>query len=144
MLHGNHSITINVRDMSGQMYFLRVDVVLQESTYFIVFTDAHTMPPPIRVDNFSEVPLIINQTTIPDSLQWTVRSHSSVPYALDEPTLLAGLTVTAPGGVTAAYDLNVLGECRGLTYENFIYIAFTGKLLPFNLFLIFSKFTSYD
>ena len=61
MLHGNHSLTINVRDTSGQMYFLRVDVVLQESTYFIVFTDADTMPPPIRVDNFSEVPLIINQ-----------------------------------------------------------------------------------
>ncbi|XP_016844832.1 vacuolar protein sorting-associated protein 13D isoform X2 [Nasonia vitripennis] len=126
MLHGNHSLTINVRDTAGQMYFLRVDVVLQESTYFIVFTDADTMPPPIRVDNFSEVPLTINQTTVPDSLQWTVRPHCSVPYALDEPTLPAGLVVTAPGGVTASYDLNILGECRGLTYENFIYIAFTG------------------
>lgn len=61
MLHGNHSLTINIRDVSGQMYFLRVDVVLQESTYFIVFSDADTMPPPIRVDNFSEVPLTINQ-----------------------------------------------------------------------------------
>lgn len=60
-LQGNHSLTINVRDVSGQMYFLRVDVVLQESTYFIVFSDADTMPPPIRVDNFSEVPLTINQ-----------------------------------------------------------------------------------
>ncbi|XP_058797313.1 intermembrane lipid transfer protein Vps13D isoform X2 [Phymastichus coffea] len=126
MLQGNHSLTINVRDGAGQMYFLRVDVVLQESTYFIVFTDAHTMPPPIRVDNFSEVPLTINQTTVSESLQWAVRSHSSVPYALDEPSLPAALTVTAPGGVTATYDLNVLGECRGLTYENFIYIAFTG------------------
>jgi vacuolar protein sorting-associated protein 13D len=60
-LHGNHSLTINVRDASGKMYFLRIDVVLQESTYFIVFTDAVTMPPPIRVDNFSEVNLMINQ-----------------------------------------------------------------------------------
>ncbi|XP_014236722.1 vacuolar protein sorting-associated protein 13D isoform X1 [Trichogramma pretiosum] len=126
LLQGNHSLTINIRDSTGQMFFLRVDVVLQESTFFIVFTDAHTMPPPIRVDNFSEVPLTLNQTTIQDSLQWTVRPHCSVPYALDEPTLPTSLTVTAPGGVTAAYDLNVLGECRGLTYENFIYIAFTG------------------
>lgn len=55
-----------------------------------------------------------------------MRPHSSVPYALDEPTLTADLVVTAPGGVMASYDLNVLGECRGLTYENFIYIAFTG------------------
>lgn len=60
-LDDNYSLTINVRDMMGKMHFLRVDVVLQETTYFIVFTDADTMPPPIRVDNFSEVPLIVNQ-----------------------------------------------------------------------------------
>ena len=64
VLQGNHSLTINVRDAAGKMYFLRVDVVLQESTYFIVFTDADTMPPPIRVDNFSEVPLFINQVCL--------------------------------------------------------------------------------
>ncbi|XP_034948002.1 vacuolar protein sorting-associated protein 13D isoform X2 [Chelonus insularis] len=126
IIDGNHSLTINIRDNAGKMHFLRVDVVLQESTFFIVFTDANTMPPPIRVDNFSEVSLTINQTDVPDNLQWTVRPHLSVPYALDEPTQSANLTVTAPGGVTAIYDLNVLGENRGLTYENFIYIAFTG------------------
>ncbi|XP_015598611.1 vacuolar protein sorting-associated protein 13D isoform X2 [Cephus cinctus] len=125
-LDGNYSLTINLRDRTGKMHFLRVDVVLQESTYFIVFTNADTMPPPIRVDNFSEVPLVINQSGVADSLQWTVRPHSSVPYALDEPTRPATLSVTAPGGVTASYDLNILGENRGLTYENFIYIAFTG------------------
>ena len=57
----NYSLTINVRDTTGKMHFLRVDVVLQETTFFIVFTDADTMPPPIRVDNFSEVPLQVNQ-----------------------------------------------------------------------------------
>ncbi|XP_076167518.1 vacuolar protein sorting 13D isoform X3 [Ptiloglossa arizonensis] len=125
-LDDNYSLTINIRDSSGKMHFLRVDVVLQESTYFIVFTDADTMPPPIRVDNFSEVSLVVNQVTVRDNLQWTVRPHSSVPYALDEPIQSAGLILTAPGGVTATYDLNILGEGRGLTYENFIYIAFTG------------------
>ncbi|KAL6266404.1 hypothetical protein P5V15_003257 [Pogonomyrmex californicus] len=125
-LDDNYSLTINVRDVTGKMHFLRVDVVLQETTYFVVFTDADTMPPPIRVDNFSEVPLLVNQIGVPDNLQWTVRPHSSVPYALDEPIKTAGLVLTAPGGVTASYDLNILGEGRGLTYENFIYIAFTG------------------
>ncbi|XP_053983789.1 intermembrane lipid transfer protein Vps13D isoform X2 [Hylaeus volcanicus] len=125
-LDDNYSLTINIRDAAGRMHFLRVDVVLQESTYFIVFTDADTMPPPIRVDNFSEVALVVNQVTVHDNLQWTVRPHSSVPYALDEPIQSAGLVLTAPGGVTATYDLNILGESRGLTYENFIYIAFTG------------------
>lgn len=51
-----------------------------------------------------------------------------MPYALDEPIQTAGLVLTAPGGVTASYDLNVLGEGRGLTYENFIYIAFMGNV----------------
>ncbi|KYN30792.1 Vacuolar protein sorting-associated protein 13D [Trachymyrmex septentrionalis] len=125
-LDDNYSLTINVRDTTGKMHFLRVDVVLQETTFFIVFTDADTMPPPIRVDNFSEVPLQVNQIGVPDSLRWTVRPHSSVPYALDEPIKTAGLVLTAPGDVTASYDLNKLGEGRGLTYENFIYIAFTG------------------
>lgn len=60
-LDDNYSLTINVRDITGKMHFLRVDVVLQETTYFIVFTDADTMPPPIRVDNFSEVSLLVNQ-----------------------------------------------------------------------------------
>ncbi|RLU23666.1 hypothetical protein DMN91_003872 [Ooceraea biroi] len=125
-LDDNYSLTVNVRDAMGKMHFLRVDVVLQEITYFIVFTDADTMPPPIRVDNFSEVALTVNQIAVPDNLQWTVRSHSSVPYALDEPIQAAGLVLTAPGGATASYDLNALGEGRGLTYENFIYIAFAG------------------
>ncbi|XP_026669305.1 vacuolar protein sorting-associated protein 13D isoform X1 [Ceratina calcarata] len=125
-LDDNYSLTINIRDSTGKMYFLRVDVVLQESTYFVVFTDADTMPPPIRVDNFSEVPLTVNQVTVHDNLQWTVRPHSSVPYALDEPIQSAALVLTAPGGVTATYDLNALGEGRVLTYENFIYIAFAG------------------
>ncbi|KYQ55282.1 Vacuolar protein sorting-associated protein 13D [Trachymyrmex zeteki] len=125
-LDDNYSLTINVRDITGKMHFLRVDVVLQETTFFIVFTDADTMPPPIRVDNFSEVPLKVNQIEVPDSLRWTVRPHSSVPYALDEPIKTAGLVLTAPGDVTASYDLNKLGEGRGLTYENFIYIAFMG------------------
>ncbi|XP_066594830.1 intermembrane lipid transfer protein Vps13D isoform X2 [Prorops nasuta] len=125
-LDDNYSLTVNVRDMTGKMNFLRIDVVLQESTYFIVFTDANTMPPPIRVDNFSEVSLIVNQVGVPDSLQWTVRPHSSVPYALDEPIEVAALEITAPGGVMDSYNLNTLGESRGLTYENFIYIAFTG------------------
>ncbi|CAK9827070.1 Intermembrane lipid transfer protein Vps13D [Anthophora retusa] len=125
-LDDNYSLTINIRDVTGRMYFLRVDVVLQESTYFIVFTDADTMPPPIRVDNFSEVPVVVNQVTVHDNMQWTVRPHSSVPYALDEPIESAALILTAPGGVTATYDLNILGEGRVLTYENFIYIAFTG------------------
>jgi hypothetical protein len=46
------------------MYFLRVEVVLQDATYFIVFTDADTIPPTIRLDNYSEVPLQFHQACL--------------------------------------------------------------------------------
>jgi vacuolar protein sorting-associated protein 13D len=46
------------------MHFLRVEVVLQDATYFIVFTDADTIPPTIRVDNYSEVPLQFHQACL--------------------------------------------------------------------------------
>lgn len=114
------------RDVNGRVYFLRLEVILQGATFFIVFTDADTMPPPIRVDNFSEVTITFAQSCCKDFVHSTARAHSSVPYAWDQPTGLPHLTVIAPGGVSNTYDMNKLGPAQGLTYENFIYIAFTG------------------
>nr|CAD7436022.1 unnamed protein product [Timema monikensis] len=126
------------RDGVAKMYFLRVEVVLQGATYLIVFTDADTIPPPLRIDNFSEVPLIFFQSCVPvESLQTVVRPHSSMPYAWDEPTQAHSVTLMAPGGVLATYDMTYLEKsgdaCEGqsLTYENFIYIAFTSTFLNF-------------
>lgn len=98
-------------------------MVLQRATFFIIFSDADTMPPPIRIDNFSEVSIQFGQTSCKDILS-TARAHSSVPYAWDQPTQPHCLTLIAPGGVLHTYDMNKLGEHPGLTYENFIYIAF--------------------
>ncbi|XP_069683777.1 intermembrane lipid transfer protein Vps13D isoform X2 [Periplaneta americana] len=130
LIDTNDSLHINVRDIHGKMHFLRVEVVLQGATYFIVFTDADTIPPTIRLDNYSEVPLQFHQSCVTsENLLSTVRPHSCVPYAWDEPTLPHSITLLAPGGALASYDMKSLGEDReaqGLTYENFIYIAFTG------------------
>jgi vacuolar protein sorting-associated protein 13D len=52
---------VNVRDRSGKMHFLSAEVVEQEATFVIVFTDVYSMPPPVRIDNFSEVPINIYQ-----------------------------------------------------------------------------------
>lgn len=121
------SLHINIRDHDGRMYFLRLEIVLQGATYFVVFSDANTMPPPIRVDNYSEVPLLFFQSCFhTESLHSSIRPHLSMPYAWDEPIQAPSITLVAPGGATASYDMNVLGRGRDLTYENFIYIAFTG------------------
>ncbi|RZC42308.1 vacuolar protein sorting-associated protein 13D [Asbolus verrucosus] len=121
-----NSLHVNIRDSNGRVYFLRLEVLLQGATFFIIFTDADTLPPPIRVDNFSEVTITFAQTSCRDLMHSTARAHSSVPYAWDQPTERQSLTVTVPGGVSETYDLNKLGKASGLTYENFIYIAFTG------------------
>ncbi|XP_073974267.1 vacuolar protein sorting 13D isoform X3 [Rhodnius prolixus] len=124
-LVGNSSFHLNIRNPNGSMHFLRIEIVLQGATHFIVLTDADTMPPPIRIDNLSHVSIKFHQLGL-DSLACNVPPQSSVPYAWDEPILDNLLTVIAPGGVSASYNLRVLGEAQGLTYENFIYIAFTG------------------
>ncbi|RZF46007.1 hypothetical protein LSTR_LSTR006773 [Laodelphax striatellus] len=123
-IDANDSLHLNVRDQAGHIYFLRVEIVLQGATFFIVLSDAHRMPAPIRVDNFSLVPVQFFQGK--QNHVSTVRARSSMPYAWDEPTHPPVLTLVAPGGVSAQYNVNNIGEGTGLTYENFIYIAFTG------------------
>ncbi|XP_065212498.1 intermembrane lipid transfer protein Vps13D isoform X2 [Planococcus citri] len=119
----NDAFHINIRDQEGRMHFLRVEIVLQDATYFIIFLDAETMPPPLRIDNFSQVNLHFHQ--LMSDKHCVVRAHSSIPYAWDEPVLPHTLTLIAPGGVSANYNVNQLGKAADLTYENFIYIAFT-------------------
>ncbi|CAL4063500.1 unnamed protein product, partial [Meganyctiphanes norvegica] len=114
------------RNSIGQSFFVRVEIIINDATYFIVFTDAESIPPPFRIDNYSEVPMIYYQTgTQEERLRTVVKAHSSIHYAWDEVMLQPHLTCVAPGGTSATYNLNVLGEGAKLTYENFIYIAFT-------------------
>lgn len=122
----SYSMHVNIRDLNGRMYFLRLEVVLQGATYFVVFTDADTMPPPMRIDNFSEVAVTFTQTCCKDIVHSKARAHASVPYAWDQPTGPPKITVIAPGGISRTYDMNALGDFEGPTYENFIYVAFTG------------------
>ncbi|XP_071050524.1 intermembrane lipid transfer protein Vps13D isoform X2 [Onthophagus taurus] len=122
----NDSLHVNIRDSGGRMYFLRLEVVLQGATYFAVFTDADTMPPPLRIDNFSEVSITFAQTCCKEIVHSVARAHSSIPYAWDKPREPHNITLEAPGGVIHTYNMNILGPSASLTYENFIYIAFTG------------------
>lgn len=108
------------------MHFLRVEIVLQGATYFLLFGDAQALPPPIRVDNYSDVPMKFYQPDCRHQWRTIVRPHSSIAYALDEPMGAHALCVEAPGGISHTYSLRDLGMSHNLTYENFIYIAFTG------------------
>lgn len=55
----NCSMHVSVRDVNSRVYFLRLEVILQGATFFIVFTDADRLPPPMRLDNYSEVAILL-------------------------------------------------------------------------------------
>ena len=120
------SFQLAVRDTHGRSRFLRVEISLHYSTYCVILSTADNFPPPFRVDNFSEVPVTFYQTNVRDALMTTiVKPHQSVPYALDDPIHKPNLTVCAPGGSLANYNMDKTGPGSELTYENFIYIAMT-------------------
>ena len=122
------SFQLSSRDRHGKARFLRVEISLDSSTYCLVISSADNFPPPFRVDNFSEVPIVFYQTGVSEQLlRSTVKAHQSVPYALDGPVLPPHITVSAPGGSAATYNMNVTGAGSELTYENFIYIALSGS-----------------
>ena len=122
------SLQLSIRDVHGRARFLRVEISLHYSTFCVIISSADNFPPPFRVDNFSEVPITFYQTGVSDQLLRTVvKPHQAVPYALDGPVLPPHLTVSAPGGSLATYNMNITGAGNELTYENFIYIVMTAS-----------------
>lgn len=72
-IHETQSLNINIRNTNGHMHFIRVEIVLQGATYFLLFGDAQALPPPIRIDNYSDVPMKFYQTDCRNQCQTIVR-----------------------------------------------------------------------
>lgn len=123
-IHETQSLYINVRNMNGQMHFLRLEIILQGATYYMLFGNAEVLPPPIRIDNYAEVTIKFYQNACRNQIKTNVKPHSSVAYVLDEITGSQSICIEAPGGDTCKCPLYGFESGR-LTYENFIYIAFT-------------------
>ncbi|XP_034133792.1 vacuolar protein sorting-associated protein 13D isoform X2 [Drosophila guanche] len=118
------SLYINVRNDWSEMFFLRLEVISKDATYILLFTDARTLPPPIRIDNCSEVAINFSQMGTRPSWITPVRAQSSLAYVLDDPSGTQTLLVEAPGGNMVEFPINKTNIKRSLTYSNFIYIAF--------------------
>ncbi|KAL8611447.1 hypothetical protein ACOMHN_014502 [Nucella lapillus] len=119
------SFHVNMRDNSGQCLLLKVEVVVQGPTFFIVFADADVMPPPFRLDNLTDLQVRYHQYGVNDDrLKAFLAPHSTTPYSWDEPTLTPlKLQLQIPGGTSATYSLDRLEEGTQLQYENFIYLT---------------------
>ncbi|KAM9751025.1 intermembrane lipid transfer protein VPS13D isoform 4-T4 [Menidia menidia] len=120
------SFHVNMRDTLGNCFFLRTEITLKGATYQISFTDTDQLPPPLRIDNVSEVPIQFWQHGVADiRLHTEVKALSVLDYACDEPTLppYLMLTVKGAGSSEVTADMNFFREYNKLYYENFIYIA---------------------
>ncbi|XP_075164386.1 vacuolar protein sorting 13D [Haematobia irritans] len=118
------SLYINLRNEIGEMTFLRLEVILHGGTYILNFTDAHTLPPPIRIDNFSEVSIHFSQKGTDPIWRTNVKPLSSLAYVVDDPLGSQMIKIEAPGGNTIEYPLNNTDMAKSITYANFIYIGF--------------------
>ncbi|XP_059807841.1 intermembrane lipid transfer protein VPS13D [Hypanus sabinus] len=122
----NSSFHINMRDTLGNCHLLRVEITLKGATYHIAFSNSEQLPPPFRIDNFSEVAIIFNQHGVAEPrLKTEVKPSASLDYAWDEPILqpLITLSVKGAGSSEITCDMNDFKESKQLYYENFIYIA---------------------
>ncbi|XP_078281630.1 intermembrane lipid transfer protein VPS13D isoform X1 [Rhinoraja longicauda] len=122
----NSSFHINMRDTQGNCHLLRVEITLKGATYHIAFSNSEQLPPPFRIDNFSEVAIIFNQHGVVEPrLKTEVKPSSSLDYAWDEPVLQPFITLSVKGAGSSEItcDMNDFKESKQLYYENFIYIA---------------------
>lgn len=121
------SLHVGLRDNhGGTVKFLRLEVVARGASLHAIFVEAsENLPPPLRLDNRSEVTVTFSQRDVHH--ECIARAGAQVPYCWDEPDARDPvLVVSAPGGATAACDMERLGPIAQLTYENFIYVAFVG------------------
>jgi hypothetical protein len=95
--------------------------------------DADTLPPPVRLDNQTDVALLYRQADAVDGteqsptsagghLRTFVAPQSSVDYAWDDYGRPQAITLTVFGSKSVTYDLTSLGSQQPLVYENYFYI----------------------
>ncbi|XP_028393538.1 vacuolar protein sorting-associated protein 13D-like [Dendronephthya gigantea] len=125
----DNSSHVSMRCSNGGLLFIRAEVMLKGAVFHIVFTDANQLPPPYRIDNMSEVPILFYQSRTEEHQRCLLQPKQSVPYAWDEPTLPRELTCgIVNDGSFIHFNLDKLGEKDKLYYYNAIYIAFTHTL----------------
>ncbi len=128
------SFYLNLRHKykSNKFLFLKVEVILDGGTFFIVFSDTNDFPPPITVQNMSQVPLYFFQSqSIEEKYSITVKPNQKLDYSWDEPILEKKLTIGVKGGTSEYLDFSLLEDKKYMYYENFTYIVFSnGEIKP--------------
>ncbi|CAB3252142.1 unnamed protein product [Arctia plantaginis] len=117
------SLHVACRESGGGYQLIRVEVVCQGATMFVVLTDAECAPPPLRIDNYSPVSIMFHQVGCGE--ECVVGAHARARWAPAEPEGAPALALRAPGGPRTTLPLDQLPATHHLLYQNFIYVAFT-------------------
>ncbi|VDO43568.1 unnamed protein product, partial [Haemonchus placei] len=130
------SFHITMRDSDETPRFVRVEVILNSAVFCVTFTDAEYYPPPIRIDNQSDVPVLYQQQSegpIGQHLRTICKARSHIDYAWDDLYGSRRIVLQVYENKSHVYDPSMPGIGPQLVYENNVYIQLASSFNDFNV-----------
>lgn len=121
---------INIRNDFGEMFFIRIEMICKGQMYLIIISDATNIPPPIRLENYSDILIHFAQVGTKPNWRTIIRPNSSLDYTLDDPLGQKYLNIEVPGGNALELNIQNVGTSINVTYENFKYVSFSYSTDP--------------
>lgn len=120
------SFHVTMRDVDETPQFLRVEVILNSAIFYVTFTDVRYYPPPIQLENLSDVPVLYQQKIErPCShLRTICKARSAVDYAWDDHYAPKLLILQVFENKSNFYDPQKPGMGPPLVYTNDVFIKF--------------------
>lgn len=119
------SFHVTMRDSDETPRFIRVEIILTSAVFQITFTNADFYPPPIRIENMTDVPVLYQQessTPARPHLRTICKSKSVVDYAWDDLYGKKMMVLQVFENRSKSYEIGVPGQAEPLVYENNSYI----------------------
>ena len=122
-----NSFYLSLKNLSkdSDFFFLKVNIFLDNGTFYVVFTEKIDFPFPVRIENNSEVAIYISQNLNHEEKHLiNVNSSQKLNYTWEEPLASKTLLIGVKGGTSKVFDFNSQENKKHLFYENFFYIVF--------------------
>ncbi|XP_063691302.1 intermembrane lipid transfer protein VPS13D-like [Bolinopsis microptera] len=124
-INNPQSSVVSMRGTGGRKIFLQCTVVLQRSSYHVVFSDFNDLPTPYRIENHSLVSVEYRQSESRSDMS-TLQPGSWCPYHWDEPVLKPhelDLKVTGGEPMKVMITPTPYTHLSALVYENAVYLT---------------------
>ncbi|KAL3994358.1 hypothetical protein ACH3XW_21415 [Acanthocheilonema viteae] len=121
------SFHVTMRDADETPQFLRVEVILNSAIFYVTFMNVCYYPPPIQLENLSDVPVLYQQKIErPRSshLRTICKARSTVDYAWDDHYAPKLLILQVFENKSNLYDPQKPGMGPPLVYTNDVFIKF--------------------